>query len=285
MRIGRLELPSPRAAGSARRGRWLGLAAGALVGAALLAAGLAGRAQEEPAGEKLVAGLSQSRIAITADFDGSQILVFGAVKREAPPPEGAPLHVIVALKGPDRSFTVRRKARRFGIWVNTDAVEIDSAPVFYALATTGPWREIISDVEDLRWKISIERAIRSVGAPQHILDSQAFTEALIRLQKRAGLYRLEEGAVSLADQTLFRAAIALPANLVEGDYTARIFLTRGRKVIDHFETRVPVRKVGLERWIYNLAHRWPLAYGLLSLAIAIAAGWAAAATFRALRKG
>jgi hypothetical protein len=34
--------------------------------------------------------------------------------------------------------TVRRKARRFGIWVNTDAIEVDAAPTFYAVATTAP---------------------------------------------------------------------------------------------------------------------------------------------------
>ncbi|MEM7491144.1 MAG: TIGR02186 family protein, partial [Pseudomonadota bacterium] len=38
-----------------------------------------------------------------------------------------------------------------------------------------------------------------------------------------------------------------------------------------------------ERFIYNLAHDRPLIYGLLSLAIAIAAGWGASAVFRLVR--
>ena len=48
-------------------------------------------------------------------------------------------------------------------------------------------------------------------------------------------------------------------------------------------TKIDVRKVGIERWLYNLAHQRPATYGLLSLAIAIFAGWSAAAVFRVIR--
>ena len=75
----------------------------------------------------------------------------------------------------------------------------------------------------------------------------------------------------------------MPSNLTEGDYRTRIFLTRAGEVIDQFETVIDVRKVGLEKFIYSLAHERPLAYGLLSLAIAIAAGWLASAFFRYIR--
>ena len=34
--------------------------------------------------EELVLGLSQDRVRITTNFDGSDLLIFGAVKREAP---------------------------------------------------------------------------------------------------------------------------------------------------------------------------------------------------------
>ena len=42
-------------------------------------------------GESVVLGLSQDEIAITTSFDGSEILVFGAVKREVPVPDGPEL--------------------------------------------------------------------------------------------------------------------------------------------------------------------------------------------------
>lgn len=234
-------------------------------------------------GEEVVASLSQDTISITANFDGSEVFVFGAVKRETPIPDAAPLEVVITLLGPSEPVTVRRKQRVAGIWVNTQAVEIDLAPSFYAVATTRPLAEVVSQTEDLRHAISIPRAIRSVGAPSDVQDAQSFSEALIRLRAHDGTYRLEEGEVGLAEQTLFSTRFELPANLVEGPYRARIFLTRDREVVDLYEAVIEVRKVGLERLIWALAHDRPLAYGLLSLALAVAAGWAASAAFRYIR--
>ncbi|WP_170789741.1 TIGR02186 family protein [Ruegeria lacuscaerulensis] len=234
--------------------------------------------------ESVVLGLSQDRVAITATFDGSEILIFGAVKRETPIPDGPPLEVIVAVAGPSSAVTVRRKERKLGIWVNTDSVLVDLAPSFYAVATSGPLKEILSDTEDLRYRVSIERAIRSVGAAMHIKGAQDFADAVVRIREDEGLYSIRENTVAVDEQTLFRTSIAMPADLTEGDYAARIFLTRGREVISEFETTINVRKVGLERFLYNMSRQQPVWYGLMSLVIAIAAGWGASTAFRLLRE-
>ncbi len=234
--------------------------------------------------EQVVLGLSQDRVAITADFDGSEILIFGAIKREAPIPAGPPLEVIVTVAGPSEPVTVRRKARRLGIWVNTDNVLIDLAPSFYAVATSGPLDDILSDTEDLRYRISIERAIRSVGAAMHISEAQDFANAVVRIREEDELYSIREDTVAVDEQTLFRTSIAMPANLTEGSYAARIFLTRGGNVISQYETAIDVRKVGLERFLYNMSREQPVWYGLMSLVIAISAGWGASTAFRLLRE-
>jgi len=236
-------------------------------------------------GEQVVLGLSQNEVAITANFDGSRILVFGAIKRETPIPEGPPLEVVVTVSGPSKPVTVRRKERVFGIWVNTESVLVDSAPSFYAVATSGPLDTVLKDVEDLRHQVSIERAIRSVGAAMHIREAQAFADAVVRIREKNGLYKIVENSVAVDEQTLFRTAIDMPANLTEGEYSTRIFLTRDGNVISIYETTIDVRKVGLERWLYNLSRQQPFLYGLMSLAIAIAAGWGASAAFRILRQG
>ena len=234
-------------------------------------------------GEEVVAGLSQNRIAITANFDGSEILIFGAVKRESPPPDTDPLQVIIAVAGPSSEVTVRRKEKRYGIWINVDSVDVDEAPSFYAVATSAPFDQVISATEDLRYRVSIPQMIRSVGAPMDVKNAESFSEALIRIRTASGLYQMHPGTVKVEDETLFQTSVALPSNLTEGTYTTRIFLTRGGKVIDEFETDIDVRKVGLERFLYNLAHERPLVYGVMSLFIAIVAGWSASAVFRYLK--
>ncbi|XHE57530.1 TIGR02186 family protein [Phaeobacter sp. BS52] len=244
-------------------------------------------ADSEPAAgprEEVVLGLSQDRVAITANFDGSEILIFGAVKREAPIPQDDPLEVIVAVSGPASPVMVRRKEKKLGIWVNTDSVLVDSAPSFYAVATSAPLSQVLSDTEDLRYRVSVGRAIRSVGAGMHIRGAQRFAEAVIRIRSENDLYSLRENTVAVDQQTLFRTAIDMPADLTEGAYSTRILLTRGGSVVAQYETSIDVRKVGLERFLYAMSREQPFLYGLMSLAIAIAAGWGASAAFRLLRR-
>ncbi len=235
--------------------------------------------------EEVVLGLSKDKVAIAATFDGSEILIFGAVKRETPILAEPPLQVVIAVSGPQGPVTVRRKERKFGIWVNVDSVDVDAAPSFYAVATSAPFPEALSNVEDQRHKVSIPRAIRSVGAPMNVKDAQSFTEAVIRIRESEGLYQMLENEVQFDQQTLFRTSISMPANLTEGNFPTRIFLTRGGRVVSTLETVIDVNKVGLERWLFDLSRQKPLIYGLMSLAIAIAAGWGASAAFTILRRG
>lgn len=233
--------------------------------------------------EQIVAGLSQTEVSITANFTGSEIIIYGAVKRDAPAPKKPKLEVIVTVEGPAGPLILRKKSRRAGIWINTESVQIDLAPSFYAVATTGPIQDILSDTENLRYQITVPRAIRAVGIASQAENSADFIAALLRIREAEDRYRLTEGSVELTDATLFRADVVLPANLTEGDYRVRMYITRGGVVIDAQDQVILVQKQGLERFVHRLSKSDPLIYGLLSLLLAVAAGWGASTAFRLLR--
>lgn len=238
------------------------------------------RTQAEGSTERVVAGLSQDAVSITADFTGSEILIYGAVKRDSAPTDEGPLGVIVTMQGPPQSVKVRRKERRFGIWMNTSSLVISAAPDFYVVATSGPLDDMLLPSEDLQHRISIPLALRALGEQVQVANATDYTSAFLRLREQQGRYRLDEGSVRLIEDTLFRADIALPAALIEGQYKVSIFLTRDGHVISTYSAPVKVAKVGLELWLYRLAIERPFWYGLMSLAIAVGAGWAASAAFR-----
>lgn len=235
--------------------------------------------------ERVVAALSQNAVSITTDFAGSEIFVYGAIERDRlPTVEDEDLDVIISITGPRRPVIVRKKDRALGIWINKDKVKIDAAPVFYAVATTGEMLDILSRVDDRRHKISVENAIRLVGVAGEVDDPQDFVDAIIRLRRNSGVYFEKIDAVEKIGATLFQTRVQLPANIVEGDYLARVFIIRDRAVLDYFETDITVRKVGLERFIYNLAHERSFLYGVLSVLVALLAGWGASEIFRLLRR-
>lgn len=253
-----------------------------MIRAALLALGLL--ALPAAASETIVAGLSQSRVSITANFDGSEILIYGAVKRDAPFPDGPPLQVIVTVEGPSTPLIIRRKERSFGIWLNRSAVTIDRAPSFYVVATSAPLARSLTETENQRHGVTLDYLIRAVGITAEAEGAGAFVEALRRIRLNNGQWRVEESRVLFTEQTLFRSDVVLPANLIEGDYRVRVFLTRGGRVVDHLERTIGVRKAGLERFLFVTAHDQPFLYGLASLLLAAVAGWAANAGFKLLRR-
>lgn len=245
-----------------------------------LACALGGPAASE---EKIVSGLSTSRVSIDAQFEGTSILIYGAATREEKPPDWPQLQVIVTVEGPVQPVTVRRKEKVAGIWVNQGWVAFDNAPSFYAVMTTGALDDILTQAEDIRYGVSIPREIGSVRLGAGSGNAGEYLEALQRIRGKDGVYRLAANSVLLLQQSLFRTEVTLPANLIEGDYKVRIFLTRDGGVVDMQESTITVAKAGLERFLFRMAMDQPLLYGIIALLLAALAGLAASELFRRLR--
>lgn len=240
---------------------------------------------------ELVGALSQSRVSLTANFSGTEILIFGAIRRDPfevlsdVTTQLQPFDVVIVIEGPRQTVAVWRKERRAGIWVNVDSVTMASVPSFYAVATTNPLHQIITPETDAEYRISPHQAIHREQMTGEVPDTPVFAEALLRLRERANQYISLDRFVHLDRDILFRASVQLPANLTEGAYTTRMYLVRDGAVVDQFRTAIFVRKEGFERWLHQMAYDQPFLYGLMALAVALVAGWGASALFRFIRQG
>ncbi len=232
-------------------------------------------------GEEIVSGVSQSGVSITTNFDGASILVYGAALRDRPAPTWPLMEVIITVEGPSTPLMIRKKDYVAGIWLNRGSVKITAAPSFYAVASTKAVADILLPSEDAKYHITIPQTIDTAAAPS--ADQTPYIEALQRIRQASGSFVLAPESVLLLRQALFRTDISLPANLVEGPYKVRIFLTRGGEVTDMQESQIDVQKAGVERTLYRLAMEQPLIYGVLSLLMAMVAGWGAQELFKRLR--
>ena len=236
------------------------------------------------AASEIVGGLSQNRVSLTANYSGTEILIFGAIRHEAPRLEDeAPFDVVIVVEGPREPAVVWRKERRLGIWVNVESVSLASVPSFLAVASTAPLHEILSPEADAEFRISPQQAIRAEQAIGAVPDPGSFSQALLRIREREEQYLTLTRWVTLDRNVLFRVTVPLPANLSEGAYTTRMFLLRDGQVISQYRNAIIVRKEGLERWLHQLAYDQPFLYGLLALVLALIAGWGASAAFRLVR--
>ena len=220
----------------------------------------------------LVSDISSHRIGITSSYTGTELLLFGALG------EGGG-DVVIVVRGPDQELTVRRKGRVGGIWLNTDAVSYRGVPGFYAIASNRPLSEIAAERVLRRNGIGIA-SLRFTGETTAPDAPDAFADAIRRRRQQNGLYRSDEGAVSVIYNRLFRATIPFPANVPVGNYSAQIYLFQDGHVVVGETKPIIIDKSGIERAVFIFSRRQPALYGIFVVIVACLAGWGAAQVFR-----
>lgn len=225
----------------------------------------------------LVPDVSQRQIDIQYSFKGAELLLFGAIVYPGGRPPKDPADIVVVLKGPERQIRMREKRKIAGIWVNADSMQFQSAPSFYAIASSRPIKDITDDRTAAIYELSINNIQLSPTSFTDSAEIDRFEKGLINLQERHGLFVQEAGTVEITDGVLYRARLPLSARAVVGDYTAETFLIQDGRVVAAAIRDIQVRKSGFERFIAIAAQSWSLAYGLVASTIAVLmgllAGW------------
>jgi uncharacterized protein (TIGR02186 family) len=233
--------------------------------------------------ETLIAAVSAKRVAITSNFSGTDLTVYGSVERDAMTVSRASGYdIAVMLIGPRRTMTTRRKDRFLGLWINRDWRTYD-APSFYAVATTKPLADLATKAQLDAHQIGIDHLILPEGVPggvEVLAGAREFRDAFVRHQTKAGLYAEYPGAVKFLGAHLFSATLPIPAEVPVGRYTARVLvLSDGSPVAEHV-SEVEVEKTGFEQQTYDLATKRSVVYALISVLIALMTGWLGGVLFR-----
>ena len=227
----------------------------------------------------LVPEVSQHEVRLRQGFTGTELLLFGAILSPDGSRAARDYDVVVVLKGPTQSIVVREKRKIAGIWINADSTELRSAPSYYAIASTKPIAEIVDEKTAAIFELGLSwLQLSPIGAIDP-LEQLRFAEGLVDLNLRNGLYRSQEGEVSITEEVLYQARINLPSSVPTGTYTAETFAMHDGRVVASASSTVEVRKLGFERAIANFAENQPVLYGLIAVMISIMMGWLAGRLF------
>jgi uncharacterized protein (TIGR02186 family) len=224
--------------------------------------------------EPIIADLSNYRVDITTGFVGTDVLVFGAKE--------GPGDVVVVIRGPTADYAVRRKDRIAGIWINAELVSFQAVPSFYAVASSRPLDQITTSTVRLRQQIGVD-ALDLPSPDENDADDLAeFRGAFLRLKQGSGLFAPNIGRVTFLGDRLFRTMVHFPANVPTGPYLVEVLLFRDGEIASAQTVPLTVSKIGIGADVYEFAHRQSAAYGLVAIAGALLAGWAAHLVFRKL---
>lgn len=240
---------------------------------------------------RVAAALTDARVMVDSSFQGASIVLYGAVFN----PGDQPADVVVVVRGPDGPVRLVKKTRNTGVWLNSRPVLFEGAPGFYMTASTRPLSDIADfgqlrrlgvGVDHLRINAPQEsRTVTRYGVRDVVVsrlgeDYLDFRRAVIRLREAAALYNTDPEGVEFVDRGLFRAEVKLPAVAPTGRYFAEVWLFQDGEPVSVSNLTLTVEKVGVERDIFEFAHRRPWTYGLLCVLLAAFTGWAASRVFR-----
>ncbi len=243
------------------------------------------REQQPGARELVQADVSARNVAVTSSFNGTEIVIFGAVDNsQQPSAESGYYDVLIVVEGVPARLVVRRKSNVAGLWLNTSSATFDLVPSYYAMASTRPIDEITTDEFRATHGVGFQnlRFTPAFGQAQALSteDLKKFREAIVRLKQKQGLYVQDQYSVAFIGRSLFRATIELPANVTVGPFETRVYLFRDEKLLSQYTVRLNLEREGLERHLHGFAFSYPAFYGLMTVAIAIAAGLLASTVFR-----
>jgi uncharacterized protein (TIGR02186 family) len=233
--------------------------------------------------ERLIVSVSNHRVTVTPNYSGEELVLFGSIEKDASTPAGRNYDLVVTVAGPRADMVTRRKARRFGIWINTDYRQFLKVPGYLALFANRPFDAIASPEVQRRQQFGLDNVLltQRVGTDYaDVVPNDAFRRAFLRLQMQHGLYREDTSAVTFLTPTLFRTGIPLPAQVPIGTYDVDIKLMSDGALVTRTDTAFEIVKVGFEQFVATTARQNGFVYGLVTAAMALMTGWMASIVFR-----
>lgn len=216
----------------------------------------------------MVADISQNTIEIRSDFNGTQLLIFGA--------RNAPGDLVIAVRGPTSDIRLRRKERIAGMWMQLDQHQYGELPLFYALASTKPLNRIASPSVLKSLGLGERRIIEASSST----PNELFDKALSEVMTHKRWWQSPFNSITYFGESLFKARLNLPDTLPSGQYTAEVYLFNRGKLIA-FQT-IPLRsyKTGFDARVEQAAKENGLAYGGFAVIMALLGGWLAHRLFQ-----
>jgi len=233
--------------------------------------------------ERLVVSLSNERIAVTSNYVGENLVLFGTVQPDTGGQLKPDYALVVTATGPAETLRTRRKERVLGIFVNLDSREFVRVPSYLTIITDRPIGQIAGPEVLRRLQVGMDNYILTQRVYSDFADTVSddpFRKAFIRLKEQQNLYGQSDKAVTFLTPTVFRASIPVPANAATGRYDVDVKLFSRNAMVARTATSFNVTKAGVEQYVVESSQEHGLLYGLATMSMALAIGWLASVAFR-----
>ena len=199
----------------------------------------------------VISDIDKSNIELSTRFDGTSILVFGALS-----PENDSTSLLIEIIGPSTSVDITKKVQIWGIWVNKKIAHFQDIPSFYQISISNPKHPVLMEIENQKLKSLFYDFLQTTSTSVESNSAQKYYDELTRLKKKLGKLSVFEEQVNIIDKKLFSHKVNLPKKIHPGLYKIKMTLIDQQGIeLSKSEQSVKVSKVGVQQFLsYYLLH-------------------------------
>jgi hypothetical protein len=232
------------------------------------------------------------RVEISSTFLGRDLFLFGQA-------EAGTRCVLAVMEGPPiDSVRLLEKGRVALFWLGVRQYRLSGVPGVYLVNVSCPSCKglaacrhagVLEECNRLLLPhgvvvgpdgIAARASVASLSGPLRPGEAERVVQGFWALQTARKLYGLRTNAIRLNGQGAFYHTFSLPACAPDGRYRVTTYFFGGDRLLGVESNDVFVRKTGMVESLSRLADRRPIAYGALTVLIAVAAGWLTGTLFK-----
>ncbi|HDH53797.1 MAG TPA: hypothetical protein ENH24_04865 [Nitrospirae bacterium] len=226
----------------------------------------------------LTSEISPARISVTSLYHGSKLVVTG----ETGPDE----EIIIKFSSPESKFDLRKKGKAGGVfWMNIGELEFNRVSDVYLVYATKEIDSILNDKQQEKYALGYDAFRRLVEVTPVSSESEKvkWVKEFIKFKEKNGIYGIFTDGIETEikdNKKIYKLNIDWPYQAPPREYTVSVYSVKDSTVQDHNETSLLVEKVGALKFISNMAFNNAPVYGIVSILIAIAAGFIVSVIFK-----
>lgn len=230
------------------------------------------------ASAELTADTNHNRVTIDFFYNGSTMSVKGVYD------PGADL--VIKLTSPDGHEALKRKGKVGGVlWMNVGTLEMENVPGVYFLHSTKKIEDILSAEEREKHIIGYPALQKHVEMNPVTDDAEKakWFEEFVRFKEHARLYSTSTGKISLTQKDgkgNYYIKTEWPYQVPPGKYDVTVYAVKNGKISETAQSSITVEQVGIVKTLADMAKNNGAIYGIISIVIALAAGFGVGMIFR-----
>jgi uncharacterized protein (TIGR02186 family) len=222
--------------------------------------------------------VTPDRISVNSLYHGSTVVVTGEVD--------AGEDIIVKFSSPEKKAHLRKKGKTGGLlWMNVGELEFDPVSDVYLVYSTKNIDSILSPDQQDRYVLGYD-AIKRLVEVSPVTDEaekEKWVDEFLKFKEKNRTYGIFEGDIQTDtknNRKTFTVTVDLPYQAPPQEYMVTVYGVKNNSVQDRKETPLPVKTVGALNFISTMAFQNAPMYGIVSILIAIAAGFIVSVIFK-----